>query len=176
VGEAGYLDGFTGCRSPAERARDENVQVSRSAKLHGALDLAFEVVKIGNGRRGDVGNIVSHRDTGKVFALAEGVTGFGSYSLGGGGACGRRSRRRALHAGVHIALVVVTDEEDIVISFEHPRQASKADIDGPAVTRLGDNSDVFYALGPKRGGDAGGNGRALPKSECSQGIRHDVSG
>ena len=115
--------------APAERARDEDVEVARAAELHRPLDLRLEVVQLGDGRRRDVGDLVRHRDQRHVLALAEGVARLGADRLRGRRARGGRRRARALDAGVHVRLVVVADVEHVVVALEHPRQAGEADVD-----------------------------------------------
>ncbi len=138
-------------------------------ELHGALDLGLQVVQIGDGGRRDVGDLVGHGDARQVLALAEGVARLGSHGLGGGGARGRRRGRRALHAGVHVGLVVVTDEEHVVVAFEHARQAAEADVDGPAVAGLADDPDLGPALHAQRRGDAGGHGGSVAEQRMQPG-------
>ena len=48
--------------------------------------LGLQVPQIGDGRGGDVGNLVRHRDQRHVLALAEPVTRLGTDCLSGGGA------------------------------------------------------------------------------------------
>ena len=60
--------------------------------------------------------------------------------LGGRGAGGGRRRAGALHAGVHVALVVVTDEQHVVAALEHAGQAAEADVDRAAVAALADHA------------------------------------
>ena len=157
LGQPGHADRVARVRAPAERAGDEDVEVAGAAELHGPLDLGLEVVEVGDRRRGDVGDAVGHGDAGKVLALSEDVARLGPDRLGRGGARRRRRRAGALHAGVHVGLVVVADEEHVVVALEHPRQAAEADVDRPAVAGLGDDADIGPPLHPQRRGDPGGD-------------------
>ncbi len=74
---------------------------------------------------------------------------------------GRRRRARALHAGVHVRLVVVADVEHVVVALEHAGQAAEADVGGAAVAALRDHADVAAALHAHRGGDAGRHRRRI---------------
>ena len=55
-------DGLRGIVSPTERAGHEHVDVARATEFHRALHLRFEVVQFGDGRRGDIRNLVRHGD------------------------------------------------------------------------------------------------------------------
>ena len=167
--QPGKLDGVGGVRAPAERAGNEDVQVARPAELHRALDLRLEVAQLGDGGSGDVGDLVSHRDQRGVLALAEDVAGLVAHRLGVGGAGGRRGGARSLDAGVHIGLVVVTDEEHVVVSLEHPREAAEADVERAAVAALADDADVLAPLGPERRGDAGAERRSVAEEGVDPG-------
>jgi hypothetical protein len=48
----------------------------------------------------------------------------------------------ALHAGVHVASVVVADVEHVVVALEHAGEAAEADVGGAAVAALGDDAHV----------------------------------
>ncbi len=95
-----------------------------------------------------------HRDPRHVLARAEDVAGKGSDRRGRGGARQRRRRTGALHAGVHVRLVVVADVEDVVVALEHAGQAPEADIGRAAVAALGDDANAVAAQCPVRRGDA----------------------
>src|ERR1700694_1335981 len=138
--QARDLDRVFRSRTPAEGAWHEDVNVARTVKPHRDLDLALEIAQIGNARGGDVGNAVRHRDARHVFAGAEDIAWGRPQCRGGGGPRRRRRRARALHAGVHVRLVVVTDVEHVVVAFEHARQAAKADVGRATVTALRDNA------------------------------------
>jgi hypothetical protein len=60
----------------------------------------------------------------------------------------------ALHAGVHVGLVVVADEEHVVVTLEHPRQAPEPDVDRAAVAALADDANVGATLHLEGSGDA----------------------
>jgi hypothetical protein len=92
---------------------------------------------------------------GKILALTKDVARLGSYDVGGGGSRRGRRRRRTLDAGVHVTLVVVTDEEHVVVAFEHPRETAKANVYRAAITGLGDHAHARATLHPQRRGDAG---------------------
>ena len=59
--------------APAQRARHEDVQVAGAADVHGPLDLGLEVVEVGDGGSGDVGDVMGHGQAGEVLPLAEDV-------------------------------------------------------------------------------------------------------
>ena len=61
-GETGELDRVAGSLPPAERARDEDVEVAGAVQRHRPRDLCLQVVQVGDGRRRDVGDLVRHRD------------------------------------------------------------------------------------------------------------------
>ena len=97
-----------------------NVNVACAVEAHRLRHFALQVVKIGHGGGRDIGNAVGHRDPGHALACAEHVAGFrpttsvvAVRAAGGGG--------RALHAGIHIAFVVVANIEHVVIALEHSR-------------------------------------------------------
>ena len=133
------------------------MEVARAVQRHRVLDLRLEVVQVGDGRGRDVRNLVGHRDQRNVLALAEMVAGISVDRLRVGGARTGRRRTRALHAGVHVRLVVVTDVEHVVAALEHPREGAEADVDGAAVTTLGDDA-LVASLHPERRRDAGRHG------------------
>ncbi len=154
---------------PAERTGDEDMQVARAADLHRRLHLRLEVPQLGDGGRRDVGDLVRHRDQRRALALAEHVPGLGADRL----RCGRARRRwrgaRALHARVHVRLVVVADVEHVVAPLEHPRQARHADVDGAAVATLAHDAHVLATLCPQRRGDARRNGGRVPEQRVDPG-------
>ena len=153
LGQAGDQDRVGRSAAPAERAGHEHVQVAGAADLHRALDLRLEVAQVGDRGGGHVGDLVGHRDQSHVLALAEGVAALGGAGLGGHRPRRRRGAARALHAGVHVGLVVVTDEQHVVVALEHPRQAGHPDVGRAAVTALADDAHVVAALDPHRGRD-----------------------
>ena len=136
------LDRVARGAAPAERARDEDVDVARAAQLHRALDLVLEVAQVGDRRGRDVGDLVRQRDQRRALALAEDVARVVADGLRRRRARGGRRGARALHAGVHVRLVVVTDVEHVVVALEHPGQAREADVDRAAVAALADHADV----------------------------------
>ena len=70
--------------------------------------------------------LVRHRDRAAGSCPAEDVARTLAHGRRGGGArCGRRGRR-ALHAGVHVGLVVVADVEHVVVALEHARTGSRS--------------------------------------------------
>jgi hypothetical protein len=88
-------------------------------------------------------------------------------------------RRTALHAGVHVGLVVVTDVEHVVVALEHARQAAEADVGGAAVAALGDHAHVaaaLLALTLIAAAMPVATAAVLPNSEWIHGICHEVSG
>ncbi len=124
-------------------------------ELHRPLDLGLEIVEVGDRRSRDVGNAVRHGEAGEVLALSEHVAWLGADGLGRRRACCGWRGAGALHAGVHVGLVVVADEQHVVVALEHPREAAEADVDRPAVAGLGDDAHVVHSLHLQRGGDAG---------------------
>ena len=95
--------------------------------------------------------------SGHVLAGAEDVARRVADRGRGRRARGRRRGAGALHAGVHVGLVVVADVEHVVVALEHAGQAAEADVGGAAVAALGDHAHLVPALDPHRGGNAGGD-------------------
>ena len=106
---------------------------------------------------------MSHSDLRQVLTLTEDVAGFGADCLSGGGASCRWCGTRTLDAGIHISLVVVTDVQDIIVAFEHSTQCTKTDIDGRAVTALGDYAGGVIPLCFERCSDTRCNSRGVAK-------------
>ena len=106
---------------------------------------------------------------GRSFPCPKTLPGFGPDRLGRRRARRRRRRARALHAGVHVGLVVVADEEHVVVALEHARQAPESDVDGPAVAGLGDDADVVPSLHLQRRGDAGRDRRRVAEQRVEPG-------
>jgi len=105
---------------------------------------------------------VRHGQTRHVLSLTEHVPGSGptaSWSPCAPLAAWRLNAARR----VHVRLIVVADEEDIVIAFEHAREAPESNVDGPSVARLRDDANVVHALDLHGGRDAGGDGRRVPE-------------
>ncbi len=75
-------------------------------------------------------------------------------------AAGRRGAR-ALHAGVHVGLVVVTDEQHVVVALEHARQAGHPDVNRAAVAALAHHPNLASAFHLQRRRDARGHGRRV---------------
>ena len=88
---------------------------------------------------------MSHGDQRNVFALTEGVAGVLADNLCGCRADCRRRSGRTLNARVHIALVVVADVKNVVVSFEHTGQATETDISCTAVATLGNHTNQRFA-------------------------------
>src|ERR1700730_546137 len=152
--QARDLDRVFRGRTPAEGAWHEDVNVARTVNPHRDLDLALEIAQIGNARGRDVGNAMRHRDARHVLAGAEDIARGRPQCWGGGGPRRRRRRARALHAGVHVRLVVVTDIENVVVAFEHAGQAAEADVGRAAVTTLRDDAHAGAPQRPLAWGDA----------------------
>src|SRR5208283_5252076 len=123
LGESGDTDRVLRSRAPAERTGHEDVYVTGTVDLHRAFDLELEIVELSDRRGSHVRDSVRHGDARQVLSLTEHVARLRPYSLGRRGS-GRRWRGAgALHAGVHVRLVVVADEQHVVVALEHPRQA-----------------------------------------------------
>ena len=118
-------------------------------------DLVLEVAQFRHRGGGDVGDLVRDSQQGDVLSLAEHVSRLRADGLGGGGSCPGRSGARALDTGVHVALVVVTDKEHVVVALEHARQAPEPDVHRAAVTGLGHDPDIGAPLGLQGGGHPG---------------------
>ena len=153
--EPGDLHRVARSRAPPERARHQDVDVAGAVDLHGPGDLVLEVVEVGHRGGRHVGDPVRHRQLGHVLALPEGVPRMGADRLGGGRPCRRRRCPRPLHAGVHVGLVVVADEQDVVVALEHAREAAEADVHRAAIAGLRDHPRVAPALDPQRRRDPG---------------------
>ena len=94
-----------------------------------------------------------------------------------GGSVGPRAAwGGALHAGVHVRLVVVADVEHVVVALEHARQAAEADVGGAAVAALRDDAHVSLCSLPSAPPQSGGDRRRVAESEWIHGICQDVSG
>ncbi len=165
--EAGHPDGLRGAVAPAERAGHQHVDVARAAELHRAPDLGFEVAEFRHGRGRDVGNLVSHRDQRQVLALAEARAGRFADRHRRVGARGRRRRGRALHAGVHVRLVVVAEVQHVVVALEHAREAAEADVGGAAVAALRHHAHVALALHAQRRGDSRPDGGRIAEQRVN---------
>ena len=140
------------------------MEVARAVELHRALHLRLEVAQVGDGRRRHVGDLVRYRDQRRVLALPEDVLAVADRLRVGGARRGRRAR--ALHACVHVRLVVVADVEHVVVPLEHAREAGEADVDVPssppwATTSMSERPLTLSAA-------AMPVATALPKSECSR--------
>ena len=165
-------------RAPAERARDEDVEVARAVELHRPLDLRLEVVQVGDRRGRDVGNLVRHRDQRRVLALAEDVPRLGADRLRVRGARRGRCRARALDAGVHVRLVVVTDVEHVVVRARTSRTGRRSRCRScrrrrPGRSRGRRSRPLRLAAPPRCPLATAG---AFPNSECSHGSCQDDSG
>ena len=132
-------DGIATRRAPAQRAGHEHLQIARAVQDHRLFDLGLQIVQIGHGGGGDIGDFMRHGDQRHVLALAELGAGFGAKWLRGGRARGGRRGRRPLHPGVHVAFVVVADVKHIIVALEHAGKAAKADVGGAAIAALRDD-------------------------------------
>ncbi len=131
------------------------MDVARAAKFHRVLHLGFKVVQVRNRGGRDVRDLVRHGDGGDELALAEFIAGMRAHRHGGGSARCRRRGGRALHAGIHVRLVVVADVQHIIVALEHAGQATEPDVGGAAVAALCDHPHVVAALYLQRRRDAG---------------------
>ena len=104
------------------------------------------------------------------------VARLGADRLGGGGAGGGRGGAGALHAGVHVRLVVVADVQHVVVALEHAGQAGHADVDRAAVAALGHHRMSVRPLAFSAAATPDATAAAFPNSECSHGICQEVSG
>ena len=94
---AGRSDGVARRGAPSQRAGDEHMQVAGAADLHRVCDLGLEVVQLRDGRRGDIGDLVGHRDQRHVLALPKLLPGHspsGSVVAVRAAAASRRSAGR----------------------------------------------------------------------------------
>ena len=64
--------------------------------------------------------------SGTFLPVPKTLPGGGADGRRGRGARRRRRRARALHAGVHVRLVVVADVEHVVVALEHSRTGSRS--------------------------------------------------
>jgi hypothetical protein len=133
------------------------------------LTFLLQVPRLGHRPGRDVGDLVRHRDQWHVLALSEDVAGLLADRLRVRGPRARRRRPRALHAGVHVRLVVVTDEEHVVAALEHAREAGEADVDRAAVAGLPDDANVLAPLRPQRRGDAAGDRGGVAEQRVNPG-------
>ena len=168
-GEPRQTDGVVRGRAPAERARHVDVDIARAVNAHRLDDLALEIVQVGDGRGRDIGNAVSDGDFRHALAGAEDVAGLLAHGRRGRGARGRRRRRGALHAGVHIGFVVVTNVEHVIVALEHAGQAAETDIGGAAVAALRDGAHLGPPFHPHGGGNAGGDRRGIAEQRMQPG-------
>ena len=161
VRQSRQTDGVVRGRAPSQRTGNKNVDVARAADAHGFGDLVFQVTQVRHRGRGDIRNLMRHRNLRQVLALTEDIAGIGADRHRRGRA-GRRWRGAgALHASVHVGLVVVADVKHIVVAFEHARQAAKANVGGAAVAALGDNAHIAAALDAHSRRNAGGHGSSV---------------
>ena len=167
--QPGDLQGVARRRPPAQRARHEDMQVSRPAQLHGTRHLRLQITDISHGRRCHIRDLVRHCQTRHVLALAERAAWLGPHSLGRHGACGRRGGPRPLHAGVHVGLVVVADVEHVIVALEHAGQGPEADIHGGAIPALAHDPDIGAALGLHGRCHTSGHGRGVPEQRVQPG-------
>ena len=68
-----------------------------------------------------------------------------------------------MDSGIHMDFVVVTEIQDIIISFKHPGQTTEPDIDDRAIASLRDDSHFVSHLGTQRSRYAAGHRRRIPK-------------
>ena len=99
-------------------------------------------MQVGDARGRDVRDAVRHREERHVLAGAERVAGLVAEGGRRARARGGGRRARALHARVHVRLVVVTNVEHVVVALEHARQAPEADVHRAAVAALREHAHV----------------------------------
>ena len=97
--------------------------------------------------------------TREVLAGAERVAGLVAEGRRRARSCSRGRGARALHARVHVRLVVVTDVEHVVVSLEHAREAPEADVHRAAVAPLREDAHVAPLHAEGRGDSARHGGR-----------------
>ena len=144
--EAREFDRVVGRRAPTQRTGHADLNIARAAERHGFRHLGLEVVEIRDARRRDKGNVVGDGDLGRELPGSKDISGLGTENRGRGGARRWRRRGRALHAGVHVALVVVANVEHVVVALEHAGKAPKADVGGAAIPALGDDARLPCVL------------------------------
>src|SRR5574341_496224 len=102
--QPGHGDGQCRIVDPAQRARDEDVDVARAAGAGRLGDLGLEIAQIRHRRGRHVRNAgMAGRDRGRHRAR------------------GWRRGAGSLYARVHVGLVVVTHVQHVVVALEHPR-------------------------------------------------------
>ena len=80
-----------------------------------------------------------------------------------------RSGAGALHAGIHVRLVVVADIKHVVIALEHARQAAQPDVRRTSIAALRDNSHFRPPFDLHRGSNSGRNRRRVSEQRMHPG-------
>ena len=114
------------------------------------FDLVIDVEGIGGGPGGDITDGVGGHDRGHILLLlALAVDGRRRRNHAPRGGAG------ALHAGIHVSLVVVADKDKIIAPLAGPGERLDADIAGPSVSGPGSHGDPLLALDLERADNAG---------------------
>ena len=120
------------------------------------LDLPDEILRVGDARRGGVGDPMGRQGLDDVL-LAHLLP---VLARGGRrpGPVGRRGA--ALDARVHVGFVVVADVDEVLVSLHGARERLEADVEGAAVAGPGDDRRFRVALHVQGGPHAAGRGPA----------------
>ncbi len=153
--------------APADGAVGEHVEEGRARRGDGALDLDAQVVPVRRGRLRDVRDVVGDGDRGHVLSLLGLAPALGARRARGR-ARGEWRGAGALHAGVHVRLVVVADEQEAVAALERAGERLQADVVGAAVAREDDDRDLL--VGRQRMSPAEGALRALDAARDGGGV------
>src|SRR5262249_38025996 len=106
----------------------------------------------------DVWDAMRDSDLGDALTLPKEVAWLLAEGRRRRGPCGWRSCRRALHARVHIAFVIVANVKNVIIALEHARQTLEANVGCAAIPTLGNRSRLGAAFHSHGGRNTGGNG------------------
>ncbi len=140
--------------APAVEAGHEERQDAHAADRFRLAHLAREVVEIGHGGARRVRDFVRRHDLDEVVLARRLARGSGA------GARVVRGGRGLLRAGVHVALVVEADVEDVLVALGSRGQALQADVVRAAVPREHDDLRVPAPAHVERPAQARGGGGA----------------
>ncbi|OPY02447.1 MAG: hypothetical protein A4E66_02719 [Syntrophus sp. PtaB.Bin001] len=145
-GELSQFNGFLRRETPAGRAGGEYMKKGRSPEGQRLLHFLKEVLWVCRTGSRHIGRAVGGDNSVDVLL---------HISLSCGSRCragAQRSSAGALHAGIAVCLVVVTDIEKISSPFKGAGQRLDADVERAAVARVYDYMGIF--------------------AYCAEGIRH----